>query len=221
MREFQAKEVERYRGHKRDREEERQEADGGKRKIENDGLVGGGEGFHDPSGRSIYGGGQPSGEVPAQQERDDGQASGVQGEDPVQESDAVGEGSGVKRKNEERQGSEDQGKRGRNKEGPQGVKRKVDDEQREDEAIRRLIEEEVERVNRPGWIRGEPNKMRHIGKVEVNQVINLVDRWVQEVKEQGFEEVSFKGGWEAWDDVKGGSCLINWSRKPGRRRLSI
>ena len=46
--------------------------------------------------------------------------------------------------------------------------------------------------------------MRHIGKVEVNQVINLVDRWVQEVRDQGFEEVSLKGGWEAWDDVKGG-----------------
>ena len=35
-------------------------------------------------------------------------------------------------------------------------------------------------------------------------MINLIENWVQEVKDAGFEEVSFKGNWEACDDVKGG-----------------
>ena len=67
-----------------------------------------------------------------------------------------------------------------------------------------MIEEEVEKVNHPGWLRGEPNKVRHIGEVEISQVVNLVEQRVQEVKDTGFEEVSFKGNWEAWDDVKSG-----------------
>ena len=67
-----------------------------------------------------------------------------------------------------------------------------------------MIEEEVEKVNHPGWLRGEPNKVRHIGEAEINQVVNLMESWVQEVKDAGFEEESFKGNWEAWDDVKGG-----------------
>ena len=57
-----------------------------------------------------------------------------------------------------------------------------------------MIEKELEKVNHPGWIRGEPNKARHIDEVEINQVIHLVDKWVQQVKDQGFEELSVKGG---------------------------
>ena len=38
--------------------------------------------------------------------------------------------------------------------------------------------------------------------MEINEIVNLVDKWVQEVQDQGFEERSLNGEWEAWDDVK-------------------
>ena len=50
--------------------------------------------------------------------------------------------------------------------------------------------------------------MRHVGRVETSQVTNLVGSWVQEVKNKGFEDLEFKGDWEAWDDVGGGTLAL-------------
>ena len=109
-----------------------------------------------------------------------------------------------KRRNEEDGQQENGNKRVKGQEDKQGIKRKKEEVDGEAEEIRRMIEDEVEKVNSPGWIRGEPNKAGQICEVEISQVISLVDKWVQGVKDQGFEEMSFKGNWEAWDDVKGG-----------------
>jgi hypothetical protein len=100
-----------------------------------------------------------------------------------------------KRKGDEEGEEVERGKRARNREERQGTKRKKDEEEEEQEEIRRLIEDAV----------NQPSKSRHLGRVEIGQVVNMVGQWVREVEDHGFEEVSFKGGWEAWDDVKGGS----------------
>ena len=92
-----------------------------------------------------------------------GEASGTTG--PIAERVSEEDRLGSKRKIEEGVGEADEGKRARNREGRQGTKRKVDEEDDEEGKIRRMIEEEVDKVNHPAWIRGEPNKARHIGEV--------------------------------------------------------
>ena len=59
--------------------------------------------------------------------------------------------------------NEEESKRAKSRHGTQGVKRKAGEEESEEEDIRRLIEEEVVRVNAPGMVRGEPSKLRHVG----------------------------------------------------------
>ena len=110
------------------------------------------EDLEDPGGRTVYGGGRPSG------------SSG-----PEEVETGEDQGGGIKRKGEG--GLDDEGgKRSKNRSEPQGTKRKVEEEE---EDIRRLIEEEVDRVN-PGWVRGELAKVRHVGRVQIAQVMNLV-----------------------------------------------
>ena len=195
MMEFEAKQEGRLGGRKREREgdvgdhssekvQKRLEDHGG---MTLGGLEGREEDLEDPGGRTVYGGGRPSG------------SSG-----PEEVETGEDQGGGIKRKGEG--GLDDEGgKRSKNRSEPQGTKRKVEEEE---EDIRRLIEEEVDRVN-PGWVKGEPAKMRDVGRVEIAQVTNLVGSWVQEVKNKGFEDLEFKGDCEAWDDVRGDSCLIS------------
>ena len=191
LKEFTAKQLQRKQGQKRIRDGGEPEEADTRRRVDTGGGIGAWPEEEDME-RVDHSREVPGGSGEAEQS-----AGGNGSEEPVEvEGEEVSDQdrSVNKRKGDEEAMDEERAKRAKNREGRQGMKRKKEEDREEQEEIRRLIEDAV----------SQSNKARHLGRVEIGQVVNLVGTWVKEVEDQGFEEVSVKGGWEAYDDVKGG-----------------